>query len=95
MPFFIVNRSMNIRSRSFVDIQYIEDIYEKRSNERMKTCRHSKHRRKVALKSIVDEVRKGGSMMLCGGVVSQHRDWKSGIRIILWHLLIYHGMLLS
>lgn len=29
---------------------------------------------------------KEGSVVLWGGVVSQHRDWKSGIRIILGHL---------
>jgi len=55
----------------------------------MKTCRRSEQRRKIAFKSIVDQVHKEGSMMLCGGVVLQHRDWKSGIRIILWHLLVY------
>lgn len=98
MPLFIANCTMYCRWTSTseaVDIQYIEDICEKRSDEYMRTCRSSEQRRKVALKSIVDQVRKGGSMMLCGGVVLQRWDWKSGIRIILWHPLVYHGMLLS
>lgn len=98
--FYCKSHNVNEHPWESRDVQYIARRCIVR-NVAMHVSRHADavtlgaEERKVALKSIVEQVRKRGSMMLRGGVVSQHRDWKSGIRIILWHLLVYHGVLTS